>query len=170
MQSERQHWENKYRDIYNQNLKLTNRLGALGQDKDSVTRDVIKDFYIYEEDFAALAAGTSQTGNINIQADSDFVVQKLTYFADVAAAGQTESTRVVPLANVAITDSGSGRQLMEEAVSVPSLFGTGEIPFILPQPKLFLARSTINIVVSNFDAAQSYNLNLSFIGYKVFRL
>ena len=131
---------------------------------------VIKDFYVYEEDFLALAQGTTAVGSINIQADSDFVVQKLTYFADLAAAKQTDSSRVVPLVTIQITDSGSGRNLMEAPTPITNVFGTGELPFILPQPKLFLARSTISISVTNFDAAEDYNLRLSLIGYKVFRL
>lgn len=130
----------------------------------------VKDFYVYQEDFSGLAAGASQTGNVNIQADSDFVVQKLAYAADIAGAAQTDSGRVIPLVTVLITDTGSGRQLMESSVPIPSLFGTGELPFILPQPKLFLARSTINVTVANYSNATTYNLRVSFIGYKVFRL
>lgn len=131
---------------------------------------VIKDFYIYEEDFNGLAAGGSASGSVNIQADSDFVIQKLSYFADVAGAAQTENSRVIPLITVLVTDSGSGRNLMESQVAVPSLFGTGQLPFILPQPKLFLARTTITLAVTNFSAATTYDLKLSLIGYKVFRI
>ena len=47
---------------------------------------IAKDFYIYQEDFSGLAASTSATGTIRIQADSDFILQKLTYFADIATA------------------------------------------------------------------------------------
>lgn len=129
-----------------------------------------KDFYIYEEDFSSVAAGATATGNINIQADSDFVLQKLTFFADIAAAAQTLSGIVIPLMTVQIKDTGSGRDLIESAAPVTNLFGRGELPFILPTPKLFLARSTIAITVTNFDAASTYNLRLSFIGYKVFRM
>lgn len=129
----------------------------------------VREFYTYEEDFSALAAATSATGNINIQSDSDFVLQKLMYFADVAAAAQTSGAKIVPLCTIVITDTGSGRQLMESAVSIPSLFGTGELPFILPTPRLFQARSTIAITVANFSAATAYNLRLSFCGYKVYR-
>ncbi|MES9859177.1 MAG: hypothetical protein ABW166_21705 [Sedimenticola sp.] len=131
---------------------------------------VIKDFYVYQEDFLALASGGSATGSINIQADSDFVVQKLNYFADIAVAAQTDSSRIIPLVTVQITDSGSGRNLMEAPLPIPSMFGTGELPFILPQPKLFLARSTITLSVTNFSASTTYNLRLSLLGYKVFRL
>lgn len=129
---------------------------------------VIPDFYIYETDFAALAAGSTVTNTINIQADADFVVQKLTFFADIAAAAQTDSGRVIPLCSVLITDTGSGRQLMSSAVPIPSMFGTGEIPYILSQPKIFSARSNIQIQVANFSAATAYNLKLSFIGVKQF--
>lgn len=130
---------------------------------------ILKDFFVYQEDFSAIANGATASGNINIQADSDFVVQKLTYFADIAAAVQTDSSRVIPLVSVLVTDTGSGRNLMESALPISNLFGTGEIPFILPQPKMFLARSTITVTLANFSAATTYNVRLSFIGYKIFR-
>ena len=131
---------------------------------------VIKDFYVYQEDFSSLANGATATGTINIQADSDFVVQKLTYFADIALAAQTDSSRIIPLSTVQITDSGSGRNLMESPAPITSIFGTGELPFILPTPKLFLARTTITMDVTNFSTSTTYNIRLSLIGYKVFRL
>lgn len=130
----------------------------------------IKEFFSYELDFASLASGTSNSDSFNIQADSDFVMQKLAYFADIAAAGQTNSSRVVPLISLTITDTGSGRQLMSSATPIPSIFGTGELPFILPTPRLFQARSNVAVTVQNFDAANTYNLKLSFIGYKRYRI
>jgi len=145
-----------------------NTLSALGQEPGG--QGVIKDFYVYQEDFAAVLAGQSQTGSINVQADSDFVLQKMTFVADLAGNPQTDSGRIIPLMSVQITDTGSGRNLMEAACPIPSIFGTGQIPFILPQPKLFLARSSITITVSNFSAATDYNARLSFIGHKVFRM
>lgn len=162
-----EHLQRQITALQNQ-LRVKNQtLSALGQDTN--VAGVIKDFYIYEEDFSALASGATATGSINIQADSDFVLQKLTYFADIAAAAQTANGRVIPLVTVQITDTGSGRNLMETAAPITNVFGIGQIPFILPQPKLFLARSTITITVANFDAAVDYNLRLSFIGHKVFR-
>lgn len=133
-------------------------------------KNTIHDFYVYGVDFASLLQGTSATGQINIQADSDFVVQKLTYQADIAAATQTDSSRVVPNATVQVKDTGSGREIFSLPTALTSVFGTGQLPFILPQPKIFLARSTINITLANFDAAADYNIRLSFIGYKIFTL
>jgi hypothetical protein len=125
-----------------------------------------EDYFVYDITLT-LAASTSATGNINIQADSDFAWKKATYFADLAVAVQTAATRVIPIADILITDTGSGRQLMNEAVPINNLFGTGEIPFILPNPKVFRARSTLNIQVTN-RAASEYTLKLSFIGAKMF--
>lgn len=130
---------------------------------------VAKDFYVYQESFSSIANGASATGNINIQADSDFQLQKLTYMASISNATQTDSSRVVPLITIQITDSGSGRNLFEEALPVPALFGTGQLPFILPTPKIFQARSTITLNVANYSSGSTYRLDLSFIGYKIFR-
>lgn len=134
-------------------------MSNLGQMNDVI----IKDFYIYQQNFLELPPGGSSVGNINIQADSDFVLQKLTYFG-----GVNNNIRIVPNVNVQITDSGSGRNLFEESVPVAALFGSGELPFILPTPKLFPARSTIQISAANSSTATA-NLQLSFIGYKAFR-
>jgi len=130
----------------------------------------VQDFFIYEVDFLTLVAGTTTSGNIAIQADSDFKLLKLCYFADIAAAGQLDSTRVIPLCSITITDQGSGRSLVSAPVPVSSVFGTGQIPFILPIPRIFTARSIVSISVSNFDAADTYNLRLSFIGAKLFKM
>lgn len=129
---------------------------------------VAYDFYTYEEDFTALVSGSSAQGSINIQADSDFVLQKLCYFADIAGAAQTNDSRVVPLVTLQIVDAGSGRQLFEAPAPVNSVFGYGALPFILPRPRVFFARSTVDISVANFSAATDYDLRLSFIGYKAY--
>jgi hypothetical protein len=131
----------------------------------------ILDFFVYDVDFTAgIPAGSTANGSFTVQADSDFKWLKACYFADIAAAGQEDATRVIPLATILITDQGSGRQLMNLAVPIPSIFGTGQIPFILPVPKIFASKSTVAVTVVNFDAAQDYNLRLSFIGVKVFNV
>lgn len=148
--------------------------GRLGQNGDAFSvggrEYVARDLYVYEERFAAtdLIAGATVNGQIDIQADSDFVWQKAAYFADISAAGQEAETRVVPLCRLQLIDTGSGRNLFEQAVPVPSVFGTGELPFVLPVPRLFFARSTITLQVTNFDASNAYGLSLSFIGYKAY--
>ena len=127
------------------------------------------DFFVYEVDFAALAAGGSATSSFTIQQEADFLLTKVTMVADLAAAAQTESARVIPLVTLLINDTGSGRNLMSSAVPLPNLFGTGGLPFILPRQRLFVASSVVNITLTNFSAATTYNIKLSFIGEKAFK-
>jgi hypothetical protein len=128
----------------------------------------MRDFFVYDVTFASLANGTSATQNVTIQADANFHIQKLTYMADIAAAIQTDSSRVLPLVKVLITDTASGRQLMDTAVPIPALFGTGPLPFILPRPRVIASRSTLTVTATNYSAGTTYNFQLSFIGEKVY--
>lgn len=128
-----------------------------------------KDFFTYAFTFTALAPGTSAVQNVVMQADSDFILQKLTYGSDIAGGALTDSTRIIPLCTIVIIDSGSGRQSMNAAADLTTLFGTGEIPFILPQPKVFLANSNVSVTLANISAATTYNIRLSFIGMVGFR-
>ncbi len=128
----------------------------------------VEDFFIYEVTFDALTFGTSQDGNIQIQADSAFRWITGTYFADIARAAFTAEARPIPNVTVQITDSGSGRQLVSAPVPVPSLFGTGQLPFVMPISRVFQARSNIAFTVANIDAATTYNLTLQLIGTKIF--
>ena len=130
---------------------------------------ILKDFFIYGIDFPSIVAGATATDNIQIQADADFEIQKLTQTSDIAGAAQTVSTQVVPLITVLIVDSGSGRQLMNVAVAVGSLFGDGRIPFILPTPRIIAARSNITFTMVNFSASTTYRIRLSLIGTKLFQ-
>jgi hypothetical protein len=125
-----------------------------------------KDFFVYENDISALAAAASVTSNLQILADADFFLVKMAFFADIAGAVETDSTRVIPLVTIQVTDTGSGRQLFSGAVPIPSIFGTGQIPFILPIVRKFAANSTIQLAYTNFSAATTYNIRTSFIGWK----
>lgn len=127
------------------------------------------DFFVYSASAVALAAGASQTVNFTIQAEADFMLSKMTMFADVAAAAQTESTKIVPLVSILISDTGSGRNLMDTNVAIPNIFGYGDLPFILPRQRIFVANSVVNVTFTNFSAATTYNLKLSFIGEKAFK-
>lgn len=126
------------------------------------------DFFTYEVDFNALANGNSDTQNFVVDNDSDFLLTKLTMFADIAGAAQTDSSRIIPLATIVINDTGSGRNLMDSAVPLPSIFGSGALPFILPRQRVIASRSVVNVTLSNFSAATTYNIRLSFVGEKAF--
>ncbi len=127
-----------------------------------------RDFFAYTLAFAALGAGAASQGAIQIQADSDFELSKFTMFADIAAADETEATRVLPLVTIQITDTGTGRSLFSSPLPIPAIMGDGRIPFILPVPKIFSANASVAVQVANFNAATTYNLRLLLIGAKIF--
>lgn len=130
---------------------------------------ISQDFFVYEVDFSGLAAGASQTSNFTIQQEADFLLTKINMTPDIAAAAYTDSTRPVPLVTITINDTGSGRNLMSSAVPLSALFGSAGLPFILPRQRLFVASSVVNITLTNYDAATTYNIRLSFIGEKAFQ-
>ena len=127
-----------------------------------------EDYFVYGIGPLALAPGASGQGSIQIQADSLFQWERAAYYVDIAGAAFTESTRPIPNITIQIVDSGSGRQLFQTAQALPSLFGTGELPFVLPTPRWFKPNSQIQIQLVNFGVGTTYNVRLSFIGSKVF--
>lgn len=128
-----------------------------------------EDFTVYELDFAALAPAGVANSSIEIQADSSFKWVKSAFSANIAVAAFLSGTRPIPNISIQVVDGGTGRQLFSSAVPVPSIFGSGELPFILPVSRIFKARSSIQVTVANYDAAVTYNLRLSFIGTKIFQ-
>ena len=130
-----------------------------------MSNTITEEFYTYGVTFAALGNGQTAQNNILIEADSAFRVNKL---SAAIAAGSQASTRGVPVGTIIIRDTGSGRQLMNQAIMISSLFGTGDNPFILPVPRLFAPRSTINFEVTNLSGAD-FTLQLSLHGAKVYR-
>lgn len=128
------------------------------------------EFFVYStgRPAAALAAGGSSTVNITIQADSDFLIEKLTYNADAAGATQTDSSRLLPNVQVLIENTGSGRKLMSVQFPLTGIFGYGALPFILPRTYLFPASSTLQIQLLSFEAAVTPFITLNFIGRKLY--
>lgn len=148
-------------------IKAQVRSQVLNTDPENVD-NFRRDFYVYEAESLALVAGGTSNDVINIEADSDFILQKMTYEVDIAAAAYTFTTNPIPLITIQITDTGSGRQLMQNPIPINSFMGDGKLPFYLPNPRKFLRNSTIQIAFVNFDAAVTYNLRLAFIGYKIY--
>lgn len=127
-----------------------------------------EDFFVYDISFLALLSGTSQQGSVAVQADSNFKWTAAAFQADIAAAAYLSGTTPIPNVTVQVLDTGSGRQLFQDPIPVSSIFGNGQLPFILPVPRIFKARSSIQITAANFDAGVDYNLRLALIGTKIF--
>lgn len=129
----------------------------------------VRDYYIYTAKIGNMAASAVVNTSLPISADADFEWIKSTAFATLNGGTAPFTNAQVTECAVLLTDSGSGRQLMSAAVPVSSIFGTGELPFINPLPRLFKANSNINLQVTNLSTSNSYNnIFLNFCGYKMF--
>lgn len=127
-----------------------------------------EDQYTYVTEVKNLLAGTGDTFNLQIEADAYFVITKFSYMADIAGAPQTENTRVIPLVRCFITDTGSGRGLMSQAVDVSSIAGHEGLPFIPPTARWIRPNSAVNVQFTNYSAATTYaNVSLYLHGKKL---
>ena len=121
--------------------------------------------------FGTIAPGATATATIQIEADSYFKWVQSTFFAWVEGQDPeaTDATRPIPPILVTITDSGSGRRLMNSPVPVASIYGDGRLPFMLPQERFFLPRSTITFAATNLSATDTWNLILDHSGAKGYK-
>jgi len=102
---------------------------------------------------------------INIKANYDFIIVSTAYWQDDASA-QTDATRELSDVTVQITDTNSGEDFFSEPVYVNSLFGTGQFPYIWPQPRLVLGTSSLKIVAQIFDSSTP-KMQLAFQGVHI---
>lgn len=110
------------------------------------------DLTYYQTVVSALAPAANAPSQINIDAGTDFYWVATTYQADIAVGAQTESSIVIPLVTVIITDTGSQRQLMNAAVPLPCIAGPGERPYRNILPRLFRANSIITFNWTSYVA------------------
>jgi hypothetical protein len=133
--------------------------------------NIVFDPFVYTTFFSSanLISSAVITNQINIQADADFILLAQTYSGDsILTTVYAQATQVVPNVGLLLTDGGSGKQLSDNNVHVWAWFGNGQFPFILPQPRYFAAKSTLQVKATNFDTSNAYNLHLNFIGVKVY--
>lgn len=131
---------------------------------------IIRFPYSYTAAFGVLAPAATLTVNITIDAAAPFLIVNQTYHATTADAVLTNATRNYPNVSVLLTDTGSNRQMMDVAVPIPNIFGDGQFPYILPEPKLMAANSVLSCQITSFEAAVNQNIDLTFSGYKLYSL
>lgn len=134
-----------------------------GDDKEKIQ----KVGYVYSATISAVASGTNGAiGQINIQADSAFLVQYLVGFAHTAAFALVAD----PFATVQITDTGSGSNLFNEPQYFRNIFGTASLPLILATPRLLLPNSQLQFTLNNLNSAANMTYQMSFHGRKLYKV
>ena len=131
------------------------------------------DYFWYTHQAVSTLSSVSPTAAslINLDADSDFYCVALSYQVSIADAALTESTNIIPLVRILLTDTGSGKALMNTPISLGALAGDGKRPYRFVRPRVFLSNATIQIGFTSYVAAGTTysDLQLVFHGYKVYR-
>lgn len=129
-----------------------------------------EDYFWYANRVTGLqSTAANATGIINIDADSDFYCVALSYQADIAGAALTEATNLIPLINLQIQDTGSGKSLSNIPIPVTSFAGDGKHPYRFVRPRVFLSNATVQLNWTSYVAAGTiYNITLVMHGYKVY--
>lgn len=119
---------------------------------------------------SSLVNTASTSASFNIDGDSDFFWTKLNAFAMVGGPDAPEvATEELPAVSIVITNNTTGRQYMNNAVALPSISGSGRLPFILPMMTYFQAKATITIDLAGLSTNTTYTyLQIAFIGIKAF--
>lgn len=115
-----------------------------------------------------LTAGSSTTSTLRIESATNFYWIKSMFWAEnnAAVGGQTQSTRVLPSVDVNIQTSGADRNLFNAFVPIASVFGTGEIPSVLPMPMMLPASSELRVDFRSRESALAVDLYLAIAGWK----
>jgi hypothetical protein len=129
-----------------------------------------KEFAVLTTGRIAVAAGATVTPTIQVPVEANFELLAITGWADVAAAAQNYSTRIDPNITLVISDTASGRQLMNLPVPWGGMVGTQEFPFKLPTPRIFVGGALIQITLVSFEAANANNVFLNLIGNKIYKV
>lgn len=128
---------------------------------------VFLDHFSYRAQYDTLASTETETQNVPINADSDFVIQEIN-LVSYSSAGTIVAN---PDYRITIVDGGSGRQLMDAAQHVANITGSsrnsGSRPYRLPMPKLIRAMSVVSITLQNLTTTAAL-VDVSLIGFKVF--
>lgn len=126
--------------------------------------------YTYNIIFAAsLAAAANSTVTQQFDQVTVFKWVRTTLYGAIADAAQTDSSRVLPLCTLKITDAGSGMAFMNNPVPIFDIAGSGTLPYVLPTPQFVLANAVLQFTLLNISAATTYtNLMLQLHGYKLY--
>lgn len=134
------------------------------------------DFFWYRApSFAISSVLTPITNNIQIDASADFLWIASSYQASITAdagvtgAIVTEATNVIPLINLQIADTGSGKFMSNQPIPLGAFAGDGKNPYRLVKPRIFGKNSTIGLNWTSFVAAgTAYRIDFVMHGYKVY--
>ncbi len=126
-----------------------------------------EEVFVYSPIPILVGAGKTISENLVFDQDADFCTQKLTGW--VTDQGAPPVVQPTPLLLVQWRAGGSGRDVFHRPIPFSAIFGSGELPFILPTPRTIVKGSTVIWTLSNLSAT-AYTVYLCMVGKKKFVL
>jgi hypothetical protein len=115
---------------------------------------------------ANFLAGATVTINVPINADSDFI-WRYTIHSGWSAAN---TPVIAPDWTITFFDSGSGRNLQDQALHISCCSGTAQLPYVLPEPYRLASSSVLAVTMTNNAAGPACIAYVTFGGFKVYNL
>lgn len=138
------------------------------------TREILHiDNYTYSIDgntlTAPITASASQSFNVVMDSDSDFVCTYLSGFGRSAASALGATIMIInPAMLVQITDRASARTWFNRPSAMAMLCGQGGFPFLLTSPRVIKARTTINVTAISAQVVSFTGFYFCFHGSRIY--
>lgn len=133
---------------------------------DQTQRVYSEDLFLYDFALPTLANNTTTPVTVIMEAESDFE-WILTTCSSLTTEGPAVDSTNTPV-SVQVIDTGSGRRLFNAFTPVGSIAGSGQQPFVLPQPRIFTAKTPVIVEFKNSSGAEVDNIHFTMIGRKIF--
>lgn len=131
--------------------------------------DLWADYYMYPINFGSIVAGATTNATVQVMADSQFEWMRATVQGNIHGGSEPFSDSTLVPITIFITDTGSGRQIMQQALPVNLIAGSGRLPFMNPEDRIFQPSATIQVTAVSYGASQYDNIWFCFQGRKIFK-
>ena len=124
--------------------------------------------YGYNVSIAGLAQNQTQTVQLVISANADFIFTAASYRAAIAAA-QSVSTKTAAFVRLLITDSGTNQPFTNSAVDLENYASNGSFNRSMQYPRFISGRASLTFQFTNYaPTAETYSsLDFYLSGYNV---
>ncbi len=128
-------------------------------------RRCLLEHFVYVAEWNTLAANATTLVNVQLQNDSDFLIEFIT-LNSYSAAGTIVAN---PDYLMTLFGTSSGRQYQSGWIHVNGTTGTGQLPFKLPTPLMLDGGTTLAVTLQNLTGTAA-RVHVHFIGSKIFYL
>jgi hypothetical protein len=126
------------------------------------------DWFTYLFNIGTIITTGTGSQSITIMQDSAFELMQITVQGNISTGTEPNPNNIILPFTIMLTDTGTGRNLMQNPVPVNMIAGRGELPFILPETRIFKPTSTIQLQWAGYGAGTYNNIYLALIGRKWF--